>query len=86
MSYKNILKKLLLEKGAKKGSGLETYYFLTPENILQHKPSGYKYTISKVDLEPEIRIHCYRSDLNPDDQNVIVVITAKEFEEFYKVA
>lgn len=86
MNYKNFLKKLLLEKGAKKGDGLETYYFLSSDNLLKHEPSGYKYTVSKVILEPEVQIHCYRPELNPDDPNKSIVITAKEFEEFYKVA
>ena len=86
MNYKNKIKKMLLEKGAKKAEGLETYYFLVPDNLLQHNDSGYKYTISKVKLEPEVEIHCYRPDLNPDEPNKSIVITAKEFEDYYKVA
>jgi hypothetical protein len=77
---------MLLEKGAKKAEGLETYYFLVPDNLLKHNDSGYKYTISKVTLEPEVEIHCYRPALNPDEENKSIVITAKEFEDYYKVA
>ena len=86
MSYQKILKKLLLEKGAKKVDGLESYFFLCPDNILEHEPSGYKYTISKVILEPQVEIHCYRQDLDPDNPEKMIVIDANQFEKFYKVA
>tara|TARA_X000001388_G_scaffold73019_1_gene64266 strand:- start:854 stop:1114 length:261 start_codon:yes stop_codon:yes gene_type:complete len=86
MNYRSILKTLLLEKGGKKAKGLETYYFLAPTNLIKHEPSGYKYTISKVSLEPEVEIHCYRSDLDPDEPDVMIVVTADDFEKFYKVA
>ena len=84
MNYKKILQKLLLEKGAKKADGLESYYFLKPESVIVDK-NGWEYTVSKVVLEPEIEIHCYRYDVSPDN-NVIIIITADEFNKYYRMS
>jgi len=85
MNYKNILKKLLLEKGAKKADGLEVYYFLKPSTSIIDD-NGWKYTVSKVDLEPEVKIHCYRSDLDPEEKDTYITLTGEDFKKYYKVA
>jgi len=84
MKYKKYLQKLLLEKGAKKAKGLETYFFYVPENCLEDK-EGFKYTISKITLEPELEVHCYRAKLDPNDGVKYLVIKGDEINN-YKVS
>ena len=85
MNLKNQLHKLLLEKGAKKAKDEKMYYFLTPTTSIIDK-KGFRYTISKVTLEPEILIQCYRAELDPDEGNRIITITKDEFENYYGLA
>jgi len=85
MNLKKVLHKLLLEKGAKKSNNDNMYFFLTPTTVIVDK-KGYKYTISKVTLEPEIRIQCYRSELDPDQGDKFITITKDEFENYYGLA
>jgi len=85
MNLKNQLHKLLLEKGAKIADDEKMYYFLTPTTSIVDK-KGFKYTISKVTLEPEILIQCYRSELDPEQSDKIITITKDEFENYYGLA
>jgi len=85
VSLKKVLHKLLLEKGAKKASSNNMYFFLSPTTCIVDK-KGYKYTISKVTLEPEVLIQCYRSELDPDQGDKFITITAKEFDDYYRLA
>ena len=85
MNYKKVLKNLLLEKGAKKADGLEIYYFLKPPSLIVDK-NGWKYTVAKVELEPKVLIHCYRCDLDPEEEDKYIVISGKDFKKYYKVA
>jgi len=85
MNLKNQLHKLLLEKGAKIADDEKMYYFLTPSTSIVDK-KGFKYTISKVTLEPEILIQCYRSELDPEQSDKIITITKDEFENYYGLA
>jgi len=85
LSLKKVLHKLLLEKGAKKSNGDNMYFFLSPTTCIVDK-KGYKYTVSKVTLEPEILIQCYRSELDPDEGDKFITITSAEFENYYRLA
>ena len=85
MNLKNQLHKLLLEKGAKRAKDEKMYYFLSDTTSIVDK-HGFKYTISKVTLEPEILIQCYRSDIDPDEGNKFITITKDEFENYYGLA
>ena len=85
MNLKNQLHKLLLEKGAKIADDEKMYYFVTPSTSIVDK-KGFKYTISKVTLEPEILIQCYRSELDPEQSDKIITITKDEFENYYGLA
>ena len=85
MGLKKVLHRLLLEKGAKKSNSDNMYFFLSPTTCIVDK-KGYKYTVSKVTLEPEILIQCYRSELDPDDGDKFITITSDEFKSYYRLA
>ena len=85
MNMKKVLHKLLLEKGAKKSDNENMYFFLSPTTTIVDK-KGFRYTVSKVTLEPEILIQCYRSEIDPDQGDKFITITKDEFENYYGLA
>ena len=85
MNLIELLDKTLIESGGKRSGNNKTYFFIKPTLRIMDKDSGYKYTVSKVKVEPEILIQCYRHSLSGDDIKIIEIPWDKYKKNYVRV-
>ena len=85
MDLLELLDRTLIESGGKRLKNNKTYFFIKPTLRIMDKESGYKYTVSKVSVDPDIIIQCYRHNLSGDDVKIIEIPWDKYKKKYVRV-
>ena len=80
-----LLDKTLTESGGKRLKNNKTYFFIKPTLRIMDKNSGFKYTVSKVKIDPDILIQCYRHSLKGDEIKIIEIPWDKYKKNYVRV-